>query len=342
MIYFIYGASGSGKSTLLPLLKDSGLDIEFHDFDDIGVPNDANKVWRQKATNTWVTKALERKKATCILGGAVPGEVVSSPSYIRYTPDVHFLLLDCTDTVRFKRLTERNSYGPNQDIMNWSSWLRVHSINPQWEQHVIFEEAWGDMNFKSLKELSEWSDSVKPEVIDSTNETPIDTAQNIIGWLSSISPTSVQEHMRNFATLPQYIERRMTNDLVAYEKSHGIDVNYKRDNIVIFNNSNTPIAVLSYYTCFSEVYIDDIWVHHAFRGQGYGSKLLSTLEQNYKEKGFNNINCCTSDFQAPEFYKKSGFELEFTRINRINPKLTKYFFVKYFENKRQQQGLIVS
>lgn len=44
-------------------------------------------------------------------------------------------------------------------------------------------------------------------------------------------------------------------------------------------------------------------------------KLLNTLEAKFGGKGFNNINFVTSQFQAPEFYKKCGYMLEFTRKN---------------------------
>lgn len=42
------------------------------------------------------------------------------------------------------------------------------------------------------------------------------------------------------------------------------------------------------------------------------------------------MNLSTYGFQAPEFYKKCGFTLEFIREDKKNPKLTKYFFVKFF------------
>ena len=42
------------------------------------------------------------------------------------------------------------------------------------------------------------------------------------------------------------------------------------------------------------------------------------------------MNVTTYQFQAPEFYKKCGFKLEFIRENKENSKLSKYFFVKYF------------
>ena len=40
---------------------------------------------------------------------------------------------------------------------------------------------------------------------------------------------------------------------------------------------------------------------------------------------------CTYELQAPEFYKKLGFELEFVRRNNYNSKLNKYYYVKYFD-----------
>ena len=60
------------------------------------------------------------------------------------------------------------------------------------------------------------------------------------------------------------------------------------------------------------------------------NKLGVTVDSHYKDKGFENINLTTYGFQAPEFYKKCGFKVEFVRENKKNPKLNKYFLVKYF------------
>ncbi len=139
--------------------------------------------------------------------------------------------------------------------------------------------------------------------------------------------------------LSKDVDEKMQKDLVKYESSHGIDVNYKKFSIVAKDNNGTPIGVVNAYTAFAEVYVDDIWVDTSFRGQGYGRKLLQELENHFKGNGFNNINLVTSAFQAPEFYKKCGFTVEFVRNNIKNPKLTKTFFVKYFEDEIQTQGI---
>ena len=135
------------------------------------------------------------------------------------------------------------------------------------------------------------------------------------------------------------IEKKMRDDLVKYESGHGIDVNYRRFSLVLSDCDGDVIGVLNAFTAFAEIYIDDMWVDSRHRGKGFGKELISKLEELYKGKGFNNINLCTSTFNAPEFYKKCGFELEFTRRNTKNPQLTKYFFVKFFGDEVQTQGI---
>ena len=136
------------------------------------------------------------------------------------------------------------------------------------------------------------------------------------------------------------IEEKMTEDLVNYESSHGIDVNYKKFALILTDDFGSAIGVLNAFTAFSEIYIDDMWVNSAHRGKGYGRKLLQELENHFEGKGFNNINLVTNAFNAPEFYKKCGFTAEFIRENVVNPKLTKTFFIKFFQNKNQTQGIL--
>jgi len=57
---------------------------------------------------------------------------------------------------------------------------------------------------------------------------------------------------------------------------------------------------------------------------------MNEVEEHFKNKGFENMNLTTYEFQAPEFYKKCGFKVEFIRECKENPKLSKYFLVKYF------------
>jgi len=123
---------------------------------------------------------------------------------------------------------------------------------------------------------------------------------------------------------------RKAKDLENYERQHGIAINYEEFHVTISNDSGAVCGVLTAYTAYEEIYIEDLWVDSVYRRMGYGKELVAALESRFKNRRYNNINLCTSNFRAPEFYRKCGFELEFIRENKRNPKLTKYFFVKYF------------
>jgi ribosomal protein S18 acetylase RimI-like enzyme len=142
--------------------------------------------------------------------------------------------------------------------------------------------------------------------------------------------------------LPEEVESMIHAGHVKDEAGNGIICNYQTFSIVIKTIENTIAGALSAYTAFAEIYVDDIWVRPDHRGKNLGRMLLQSLESRFKGKGYNNINLVTSAFQAPEFYKKCGFDVEFVRTNKSNPSLTKTFFIKYFDDVEQKQGLLES
>ncbi|MBQ5491802.1 MAG: GNAT family N-acetyltransferase [Treponema sp.] len=78
---------------------------------------------------------------------------------------------------------------------------------------------------------------------------------------------------------------------------------------------------------YNEVHIGDLIVGKNYRRSGIGQKLVAAVEDAYKGKGYEKIALTTFGFQAPEFYKKLGYELEFVRKD-ADPKLCKYFYLK--------------
>jgi ribosomal protein S18 acetylase RimI-like enzyme len=136
------------------------------------------------------------------------------------------------------------------------------------------------------------------------------------------------------------IDKKIHQGHITDETSEGIICNYNKFHFVIEDNNGNMVGALTAYTAFAEIYVDDIWVNPIHRNKGLGRELLEHLENHFKDKGYNNINLVTSQFQAPDFYKKCGFQLEFIRENKYNSKLTKFFFIKYFENTHQYQGTL--
>ena len=88
-------------------------------------------------------------------------------------------------------------------------------------------------------------------------------------------------------------------------------------------------GVVSGASFFSEIYIDELVVKDVYRGKGIGTQLIKAVEEFFSGQGFHNINLCTNGFQASGFYEKCGFELEFVRENKSDPKLNKFFYIKY-------------
>jgi GNAT superfamily N-acetyltransferase len=89
------------------------------------------------------------------------------------------------------------------------------------------------------------------------------------------------------------------------------------------------IGILDGHTLYDEVCVDDLVVLKDYRNNGIGTKLLRAAEDFYRGKNFTYISLKTAEFLAPKFYSKLGFSLEYVRENKKNPKLTRYFFIKY-------------
>ena len=114
-----------------------------------------------------------------------------------------------------------------------------------------------------------------------------------------------------------------------FATKNGIICNYKSFAFVAKEESKI-IGIITGNSYYKEVHISDLIVLEQYRNKHIGSKLMEIVESYYENKAFENINLTTYGFQAPEFYKKCGYEIEFIRKNKENPKLNKYYLVKYF------------
>jgi len=79
-----------------------------------------------------------------------------------------------------------------------------------------------------------------------------------------------------------------------------------------------------YYGWF---HLDLLWVKDELRGHGYGHDLLMRIEEESRQRGAKNIYLDTFSFQAPDFYKRYGYE-EFAMLSDYPPGHQRYFLKK--------------
>ena len=112
-----------------------------------------------------------------------------------------------------------------------------------------------------------------------------------------------------------------------YTRQYGVDVNYEDYCFVAEDQDGKILGAITGRAYYNEVHVGDLIIAEDQRRSGLGSMLVHTVEESFSGKGYEKITLTTFGFQAPEFYKKLGFQLEFIREDK-DPKLTKYFLAK--------------
>lgn len=134
------------------------------------------------------------------------------------------------------------------------------------------------------------------------------------------------------ANLNEEFYKVIDDEFNKYAIKNDVICNYKPFSFIAKEDGKF-VGIITGNSYYKEVHISDLIVINEYRNKHIGSKLMQTIEDYFKDKGFENINLTTYGFQAPEFYKKCGFNVEFIRKNKENPKLDKYYLVKYFWEK---------
>lgn len=97
--------------------------------------------------------------------------------------------------------------------------------------------------------------------------------------------------------------------LTEYNRKHVGDDGHTPLNIVQCDASGNVIGGILGGTYWGWMYIDILWVEENHRKKGIGSKLLKEAEKEAIRRGCHHVHLDTMSWQAPEFYKKHGYEL---------------------------------
>ena len=80
-------------------------------------------------------------------------------------------------------------------------------------------------------------------------------------------------------------------------------------NIVEYDENDNLIGGILGGTYWGWMYVDILWVRESHRHKGIGSKLLCEAEKEAIGRGCHHVHLDTMSWQAPEFYKKHGYEV---------------------------------
>ena len=105
------------------------------------------------------------------------------------------------------------------------------------------------------------------------------------------------------------------------------EIDFVRESLLQFNNdcvgkdNHTPLNLVEYDsngniiagilggTYWGWMYVDILWVHENHRKKGIGTRLLLEAEREALQRGCHHVHLDTMSWQAPEFYKKHGYEV---------------------------------
>ena len=96
--------------------------------------------------------------------------------------------------------------------------------------------------------------------------------------------------------------------LLEYNLEKLEDKNPRELGIFLENAQGKKAAGLIGETHGNWLMIKFLWVDKLLRGQNIGSRLLNQAEDTARERGCKFVFLDTFSFQAPDFYKKHGYE----------------------------------
>ena len=108
------------------------------------------------------------------------------------------------------------------------------------------------------------------------------------------------------------IESKRTQELAnlirAYNRSNREPSKSEPLNIYLEDEEGNLVAGMVAETFGNWLEIEYLYVSDDLRGQGIGSKILETAENESRNRGCKYSFVDTFNFQAPKFYKKHGYK----------------------------------
>lgn len=99
------------------------------------------------------------------------------------------------------------------------------------------------------------------------------------------------------------------NGLHQYNQKQAGEQNFQRLCYVVQSPDGEIAGGVLAELYWGWMYIDLMWIEEELRGQGYGHRLLMQVEDEAREQGVKYAYLDTFSFQAPNFYKRHGYQV---------------------------------
>jgi GNAT superfamily N-acetyltransferase len=138
---------------------------------------------------------------------------------------------------------------------------------------------------------------------------------------------------------PTAEERRQIFDgLHRYNASQTNDADCPSLAVFLRNEEDNILGGLLGETYWGWLHVEFMWIEDAFRGQGYGEKLLASAEQEAIKRGCGAAYLDTFSFQAFKFYERCGYEV-FGTLEEFPSGHQRFFMRKSLNGERPNNSL---
>lgn len=328
MIIQIIGIAGSGKSYICSKLKN----VTCLDTDDYFCR--AYNILKDKSTDKKIAtladklfkQDIKNAKHVVITGITLQSKKTDRIYFIKmnnselesaYRRVVKRELLKYTQLTDHKLINNIDTMDPNK-IQLYLYYTYFMGIDPLIMTFIKYKEKYNKLLKKQTEGVIIKSQS------DIINEILI--LQKIENNNNSIISPYKDQMEFNIETMSDEIQNKINDDFYKYQIETTGLLEYKTIAFTARQNCKL-IGVVTTTIKWGQLHIKTVIVDSEYRKQGIGSKLLLKVLDYGKEHGCTLAFVETSSFQAPEFYKKLGFVVEFIRSGYSND--YSYYYLKY-------------
>ena len=101
--------------------------------------------------------------------------------------------------------------------------------------------------------------------------------------------------------LEEEFHSMIDNEFNKFATKNGVTCNYRSFTFVA-KEDNKIVGIITGNSYYKEVHISDLIILEEYRNKKIGSKLVETVENHYKNKGFENINLTTYELDFIWYY----------------------------------------